>query len=258
MLRSLLAISLAVTIAGSARAEDRPPAIDPKAMEIGQASLEFLQAQSSMGFSWFITYDRIFEGREKITFIRSGSSLIARGSGYRSYAESGNTVREYIYDGKQLTISAPVQGFYTQTPISGDFDALVETAREQAGLVLPVWQIMSTKATDFLSEVEAASYLGTTLVNGREAHHLAFSEYRRDFQVWVSTDPERPVPLIFVETDPYTQGWPQYHAFLYDWNLEPEIEANSFIFTPGEGVAKISFSTLQTDPESGTLQPTSD
>ncbi|MEM1276272.1 MAG: DUF2092 domain-containing protein [Pseudomonadota bacterium] len=253
MLRYLIATVLALTPALSV-AEDRPPAIDPKAVEIGQASLEFLESQSAMGFHWFITYDRIFEGREKITFIRSGSSLIARGKGYRSYAESGNTVREYIYDGEQLTVSAPVQGFFTQTPVSGDFDTMVEAAREQAGLILPVWQVMSAKASEFLADIEAASYLGTTLVNGREAHHLAFSEYSRDFQVWVSTDADRPVPLIFVETDPYTQGWPQYHAFLYDWNLEPEIASDSFQFAPADGVAKIGFSTLSVDAE-GTLQP---
>ena len=257
MLRISLLV-MAILSTGLARAEDRPLEIDPQAMEIAQTALGFLEAQQVMSFQWFITYDRIFEGREKITFVRSGSSLLARGQGSRSYLETGNREREYIHDGKTLTISAPVQGFYSQAPIEGSFDTAVETAREQAGLVLPVWQIMSASARDFLAEVEAARYLGVTRVNGQEAHHLAFSEYDRDFQMWISTDAERPLPLMVVGTDPYTQGWPQYHAFFYDWDLAPEIGPDAFTFTPANGAAKIGFSTLSADPSSGTLQPASE
>ncbi|MBY8974574.1 DUF2092 domain-containing protein [Rhodobacteraceae bacterium NNCM2] len=257
MIKSFLAASLLLLtpIAANAQGEE-PPAIDPKAVEIAGAAFKFVAEQPHLSVSWFVTYDRVFEGREKLTFVRTGTNTLVRGKGFRSYAEHLNKVREYIYDGETFTVSAPLDGFYAQAEVTGSFDELVDGLSEKYDLVLPIWQLLSAESGElFFEEVERATYMGTTLINGRAAHHLAFSEYDEDFQLWIAADEERPLPLMIVGTNPYTQGWPQYHAYMYDWNLEPEIADDTFAFTPAEGEAQIGFETLKVDPESGEPAP---
>jgi len=109
-------------------------------------------------------------------------------------------------------------------------------------VTLPIWEILSKTSTDdLLAETTAAAYLGTTPIAGREAHHLAFAEYDQDWQVWISTDEDRPLLLMLVGTNPYKQGWPQYRAYLTDWNLEPEILAGQFSFVPDEDDIRVSW-----------------
>lgn len=253
MIRRFFAIVTILLVPAQALADQTdPPAIDPKAAAITTASFDFIASQPAMTVSWFITYDRIFEGREKITFIRSGTNTLARGKGFRSYSEHDSEVREYVYDGERFTVSAPNGDFYATTEVSGDFDTLVTGLKERHDLVLPLWSVMSAQSADeFFDDVERATYLGTTLVNGQGAHHIAFSEYAEDFQLWISTDPERPVPLMIVGTEPYKQGWPQYSAFLYDWTLSPELPEDFFAFVPDDDDVEIGFSSLVVDPDLG-------
>ncbi|MEM7668387.1 MAG: DUF2092 domain-containing protein [Pseudomonadota bacterium] len=252
MIRRLLTIATLALLPMSAVAEDDDPPIDPKAAEIVKTAFDFLAGQPAVQVNWFITYDRIFEGRERVTFVRSGANTLARGKGFRSYAEHENQVREYVYDGQTFTVAVPERDFYARAPAAGDFDTLVDDLKERFDLVLPLWSIMSASSSgDFFADVERASYLGTTLINGRSAHHIAFSEYSEDFQVWIAADEERPVPLMIVGTDPYEQGWPGYHAYLYDWNFAPELGDDFFAFAPDENDIEIGFSNLAIDPVQG-------
>lgn len=226
---------------GAAEADDDEP--DPIA--IAQEAADFLAAQEAYAFRWFVSYDEVLEGREKLTFLKSGHNLMARGEGFVSHTERGNTYRDYYYDGEVFTVASPDQQFYASTLFDGGFEALIAAVEAKTDAVLPLWSIMSpTLPTTFLEGVEGAAYLGTTLIAGHEAHHLAFSGYEEDWQVWVSTDPEAPLPVMIVGTDPYTQGWPQYRAYLMDWDLAPEHSVEMFRFAPTEDDIAVSFPQL--------------
>lgn len=239
--------------------EEQQASIDPMAMELAQKSLSFISSAPAVEVSYFVTYDRVFEGREKITFTRSGTNTLVRGEGFYSYSERRDNVREYYFDGQNFTAAAPQDGFYATAPFEGDFDSLVAELQERFAITLPIWEMMSAApADDFLAEVERAQYLGTTLIAGHEVHHLAFSEYDEDFQMWVSTDEALPVPLMIVGTNPYSQGWPQYHAFFYDWTTDPEVAEGKFTHEPKDGERKISFASYVDRAQDSAAGPSKD
>ena len=139
----------------------------------------------------------------------------------------------YYFNGEQFTIVSPDENFYASSIFAEGFDALVEAARERTGLVLPLWSIMSPSIKErWLEGIERGAYLGTTVIAGEPVHHLAFSEYDEDWQVWISTDPDHPVIVMLIGTDLYQQGWPQYRAYSNDWDFAPEIEPGIFTFKP--------------------------
>ena len=222
------------------------PRLDEQAIALLRRSAEFLASQNAMSFNWFVSYDEVIDEREKITFMRSGSNLLVRDKGFFSRAEGENGIREWRYDGQQVTFAAPAEKYYASAEFKGGFDALVDSARENMGSEIPLYAIMRRGLPERLEEgLKRAAYLGITRVADQEVHHLAFSEEEEDWQVWISTDEQQPVPLVIVGTEPKKLGWPQYRAYLTDWTFTPEYEAALFTYTPGEGDAKISFPELK-------------
>lgn len=171
-----------------------------------------------------------------------------RGAGFVANTERGDTLRDYYYDGQTFTVAAPSEGFYTSAAFDGGFEALLVALRERLDMPLPLWNLMSeTLGQNAVDDILGAAYLGTTLIRGRQVHHLAFTEYDEDWQIWVSTDPERPVPLMIVGTDPYQQGWPQYRALLMDWSFDIDTPDAGFTYVPHELDVSVSMPALVPD-----------
>lgn len=229
----------------AASAPSDTPRLDERAIALMRRSAKFLAAQSAMSFNWFVSYDEVIDEREKITFMRSGSNLLVRDKGFYSRAEGENGVREWRYDGQQVAFVAPAENYYASAEFKQGFDALVDSARENMGSEIPLYAIMRRGLPERLEEgLKGAAYLGITRVADQEVHHLAFSEEEEDWQVWISTDEQQPVPLVIVGTEPKKLGWPQYRAYLTDWTFTPEYDAALFKYSPAEGDVKVSFPEL--------------
>ena len=222
------------------------PRLDEQAIALLRRSAEFLAGQNAMSFNWFVSYEEVIDEREKITFMRSGSNLLVRDKGFFTRAEGENGIREWRYDGQQETFVAPAENYYASAEFKGGFDALVDSARESMGSEIPLYAIMRRGLPERLEEgLKGAAYLGITRVAGEEVHHLAFAEEAEDWQVWLSTNEEQPVPLVIVGTETKKPGWPQVRAYLTDWNLTPEYDAALFTYSPREGEMQISFPELK-------------
>jgi hypothetical protein len=240
----LAAVALLALPSGIARAEG--PVLDQQAIDIARKSADFLAARPAMAFDWFVSYDEVEDGREKLTFMRSGANLLVRDKGFYSFVEDEGGVREYFFDGKVVTVSATEDGFYATGPFEGSFEELVAAMREDTGSDLPLYGLMMRNLAEGMGEgLDGAAYLGITRIAGREVHHLAFSDYDEDWQIWISTDEAEPVPIVIIGTDPYSQGWPQYRAYLTKWDFEPKPEEGVFVFTPGAEDEKIAFPDLK-------------
>ena len=217
--------------------QPQPPTetLDPQAVEILTHASEFLSGQGALSMDWFVSFDVVVDGREKITYMRSGANLLQRGVGYYGYSEFGDETREFFFDGSQFQIFDVEENAYVSTAFTSDFDALADRVSETYDIRLPIWQVMSAAPRgELLDRATSAAYVGTTRLAGREAHHLAFSNYDTDWQIWVSTDADQPELMMIVGTDPYTQGWPQYRAYFTNWNFDPEIPIGVFTFVPNE------------------------
>lgn len=234
----ILAVVLAAHPFQAISQED--PAVDPKVIDILGRANDFLAAQDTVSVSWFASQDTVIDGREKITQMRSGFNLISRGEGFFAFTESGLKTREFYFDGETFRIVDVDDNAYVSASFDGGFEALVEKVRAEYDIVLPIWSVLSNRpSSELLDGAEAAAYLGVTRVAGREVHHLALSDYDGDWQIWISTDPERPELLMLVGTNPYAQGWPQYRVFFSDWNFSPEVEDEMFTYIPDEDAEQL-------------------
>ena len=242
-----------------AKANGQVEAIDPRSAEIVTRAADFLVKQPRMSFNWFVSFDEVEDDRQKVTYIRSGNTEMSRDGGFVARSERDGTLRDFYYDGSVFTVASPNEQFYASAPFAGGFDALVDAVREYTGTILPLWSIMSpTLNTGLLDDVESGTYLGTTLIAGQEVHHLAFREAEEDWQIWISTDDNRPLPIMIVGTERTEPGLPQYRVFITDWDLEPEIDPQQFRYTPREDDISVSLPVLIESVEGDDAAPAQD
>jgi hypothetical protein len=229
---SIIAFITAALAAAPLAADEQTVTPDP--FELTLASAEFVAGLRSFSFHWFLSYDEVVEGREKLTYVQSGTNEMVRDVGFSVHTERDDTYRDYYFDGRTFTVSSPNENFYASTPFAGRFEALVEAVQRRADAILPMWSIMSRELPErFTGGAEGVAYMGLTLIDGRLAHHVAFAgEGGEDWQVWISTEAETPLPLMIVITDTTLQGWPQSRVVFTDWQLSLDADPARFNFIP--------------------------
>ncbi|MGR3616678.1 MAG: DUF2092 domain-containing protein [Paracoccaceae bacterium] len=237
---TIIRLGLACVLCGPALAQDSEtpeaiPDIDAEALEIVAAASDYLTSQKTIGVSWFVSYDDVIDGREKITHMRSGFNLLDRDRGFVAETEDGMDTRSFFYDGASFTVYNVEADAYSQVPFFGDYERLVDRIRDEYGLALPIWSILSRdNKEEFVKSAEHVAYMGRTRLAGEIVHHIALSNYDSDWQIWITDDAEAPLIRMIVGTDPYVQGWPQFRAYFNSWDMSPEIGEDAFTFAPGE------------------------
>ena len=254
MKKSLLSLSILAVFAlnqVSLAQEEALSAIESEAMNTLKASSDFLAAQKKLNVGWFVTYDTI--GQEERIETRSwgGESTLSRGNGYYAVSERDDGVKEYFYDGAQFTANDLTDNYYASVPMSGSFDEVVSKLQSEHGLTLPVWELLSANITQDLSEdITWAKHLGMTRIMDQWAHHLSFSEAGQNWEVWVSSDEDKPVPLMM--TGRYKdENATRYQAIFHRWDFKPKTKQSSFQFKTSPKSEKIEFATLRNAETAG-------
>jgi len=232
-------------VATAPQDQESQPAIDPLAAQVVMDSANFLAQLKTVSFDWMVTSDDVSESGEKITTVESGRTSFRRGVGFVAQAERDAGRRDYYYDGSTFTVVSPDEKFYATQPFSGGYDALVASLRDRAGAILPVWTILSEELPGKVMEGKnSAAYLGTVLIQGEEADHIALSGDDEDLQVWITNDESAPFPLMLVGTLTDQPGSPQYHVYFWDWQQGQEIASDQFHFVPGSDFQQIAMPSL--------------
>lgn len=220
--------------------------LDSEAVEIVNQSMEFLAKKKHSAAKWFVTYDSGDNDKNTVTTTWNGKSALSRKKGYYAISERHGERYEYFYDGEVFTAKNLDGLYYTQVPIEGSFDELVEFLSEENHLILPIWELLSEEhASDLGTGVTKAEYIGETKIMGLGAHHLKLSKPGREWEMWISNVPKRPVPLMIRGHTP-ENGGSHYQAMFYDWSFKPTAKRREFFFRPGAKDIKMDWETFKT------------
>ena len=149
--------------------------------------------------------------------------------------------RTYVYDGSQLTMSAPDLNVYATTPAPSTIGELVQRLLD-AGVEMPLIDLLyQGNAGSLTDDVRVGLVVDESMVDGVATDHLAFRQPNVDWQLWVEKGAQA-LPRKLLITTRYEVGDPQYQAVLH-WDLTPRMNAKSFVFVPASGATKIPFHT---------------
>ncbi len=147
----------------------------------------------------------------------------------------------FWYDGARFAMYQGTENVFAQADAPATIDATLDHVERAFGLSVPLADLLSDPAIDALiSEETRGRYVGLHRVGGVRCHHLAFRQPDLDWQIWIEAG-ERPLPRKLVITTTRTPGHPQVIAELDDFDLSPEVSADTFEFEPPAGAKRLPF-----------------
>jgi hypothetical protein len=166
-------------------------------------------------------------------------------------SETDMVSRQYFFDGKTLTVVAPLNGYFAQTEAKGSVGDTLAYAAQTLNIEVPLADLFAWGTdTTPLKQFDRGFYVGTVKIEGTATEHYALIGKDLDLEVWIQQG-DVPLPLKMALVDRRAPGSPRFTAQLA-WVPAATIPDDIFTFTPSKDVARISFAKPAEKPAPGT------
>ena len=225
----------------AAPTESETSAVDPAAVSILQKMTSYVLGLGSFSVHTQSTLEDLLDSGQRVDFDVAANVTVRRPDKIRAERVGGQFRQIFYYNGKTLTLFNPDDNVYATQPAPDDIEGLLDYAREDLGLTIPISDLVYRNAYAILMKgVEAAAFLGRVSIGGVMCDHLAFHRPDVDFQLWVASG-DRPLPCKYVVTDTSTPQLLSTVTVTSDWNLTPDANNGLFEFTPPDGAQSVMF-----------------
>jgi len=241
-----LAVLLALSATPALAAKKTPAAPstkqDPEAKAILLKMAHFLAQAPAFSVTIRSGYDAIQSDGQPIEFGAKRRILLQRPDRLRVDVERSDGDQGLVlFDGKGITAFKADDNAYARVEKSGTVDgALVYLVRDLQ-VTLPLARMFHTRFPKDLEKlITSIMYVEEDYLFDVPTDHLAARSADVDLQIWIAQG-EQPLPRRVILTYKNAPGHPQFRADLSDWNLSPQVAADSFSFVPPAGAEQIPF-----------------
>lgn len=240
-----VAASPAPATAAAAAAASSTTDLDPDALQALQRMRTYLSTLTSYEIKSDTSQDIVLDDGQKVQLDGGVDYKVRRPNGFDIKVTSGRKVRDYIYDGRQITVYAPQLGFYAQGPAPPTIRQTLDDAYDKYGISLPLDDLFrwGEPKDRGMAPITAAMVVGDATVEGTDTTQYAFRQGTIDWQVWIQNGAQ-PIPRKVVITDLSDPTRPAYTVRL-SWDLNPTIAANAFAFVPDKDAKQIRLADAQ-------------
>lgn len=255
-LRSGCAAAVLAALAATARAEEKVgPAIDPKAEQLIQRVSDYLLARRTLRVDVTSTIKVQAEGMNQEMTSRSQIAL-ERPNRVAVLQKGGMMGVTLISDGKQVTTYVPAMKKYQVEPAPAALADLAASPVLSAGQPMPIAATLlaADPKKEILEGVKAGRHLGEVEVDGVRCEHARFEQEEFDWEIWVEAG-DRPLIRRIVpdmakalrlmaeqagaEGGALAQMKTEMSVVLVNWEVDPEMPADQFVFTPPADAQKV-------------------
>lgn len=170
----------------------------------------------------------------------------------RASIESDLGSREFIYDGKQLTVVDPLDKAYGVAGVAPTIKEMLEQVSYHMGIDLPLSDLFNFGTEDSPEKAITEGFLvSSAKLDGVPAKHWAYRTDGKDFEVWIKEGTE-PLPLRLVILDDNAPTRPRFEANL-QWMTTADVDSGHFSYTPPADYEEMGF-VLKTDVAEETIK----
>jgi hypothetical protein len=254
LLHLTLSASLALASAGAAVAAEptakpaKPHAaaavtVDPAAVEALRRMSAYLRTLTQFEITATNAMELVLDNGQRIENDRVTTYKVKSPDRFRIETTSDQRVREYVYDGKQLTVSSPLLGVYATVPAPATITQTLDAAAEKYGVVLPLTDLFRWNDPSSLrpQDLKSAVHVGTATLDGVKTDQYAFRENKIDWQIWIAQG-DKPLPLKVVIVGLEDPAHPEFRSRL-SWNTNAALAADTFEFRPAKDAMAIKFAS---------------
>ena len=220
-------------------AAPKAPKVEPAAVQALQRMSAYLSTLTSFEAKAETSLDLVDDNDQTLQLDGVTRYKVRAPDGFVIEVVSDRQSRQFIYDGKQLTVNSPNLGFYATVPAPPTIRKTLEAAYDKYGIQLPLedlfrWADPANKRSEDLT---SGFVVGTATIDGAETTQYAFREGGTDWQIWIQKG-DHPLPRRLVIATKSDEARPQ-HTAEYTWNLAPSFNDAAFVFDPPEGAGKV-------------------
>lgn len=237
-LLAVLGTSVAVGVEGAAG--NQTPAVEPAAVQALEAMSAYLRTLDSFAIKAEASADAVRDDGQKVQFDWDLSVDYAKGKGLKVDRASPFRRLTYFYDYKHLTLFSPDTLYYASTEAQPTVTNTLDEVSARYGIELPLADLFYWGTGRLpVDAITSAVTIGPGRVHGELCQHYAYRQSDADFQLCI-TEGDHPLPLKLVITTTDQSEQPQYEVRM-TWNLDPQLAADEFTFTPPQDALPVIF-----------------
>lgn len=211
------------------------PAIDPRATAALKEMSNTLSQAKSLSFNASTMtpvhtpsgqWVHVFE-MANVELKRPGDLLIQTGGD--AFAQT------IFFDGKTFSVIAQDSKLYSQTPMPGNIDQMLEQASTKGSYSFPFSDVLTSDPfSSWSKDLEKARYIGESTRGQEKLQHFSFAAKSVDWEVWIDEQTHLP-RMVFVKYVGVERS-PTVLIEFSKWKINPVFPVSAFTFhTPAGG-----------------------
>ncbi len=231
--------------AASAPAATATTAVDPASVQALRDMGAYLQTLRRFAVHGAVSGERVLADGQKLQHDASATLDVERPDKLRALMRTSTAERQLFFDGRAVTLWAPLHKYYSTVEYSGNLGSLIDRLEANYGVQVPLSDLFRWGTPQApLDRIESAMNAGQESIGGELCDHYAFRQGKIDWQIWIAAG-RRPLPRKIVITSRADEARPQ-SVTLLDWNLAPDFTPSAFRFTPPTGATKVEWVARKT------------
>ena len=122
---------------------------------------------------------------------------VSRPGKFLAKSDSQDNVRQFVFDGQNLSVYDETMKLYATVPVPGTIDEVVAKIDEKYGFTPPLAEFILSDPYRALSpRIKSQAYKGKETVDGVECHHLSLGGEVADSELWIGVADLLPRKLV--------------------------------------------------------------
>jgi len=215
--------------------------IDPLALKVLKAVTDPIRDAKSFSFRTRAVREYLGSNGQIITYFTTSDVTVGRPDKLRVDFKGRAQEVQLYYDGGQTVLYAPGPKLYAVIPSRAKTLDGVLQELEKRDVFLPGKNLLASDPYQTLvPDIKTGYVIGKVQMYGKEVHQLAFTEKDAEYQLWVTGEPDPRVQGLEVVNKALAHE-PRVMIEFSDWNLSPQIQADTFSFKKPAGAKQIDF-----------------
>ena len=234
-----LALCLAVLgISVKAQAQTAQPVVEPGALAALNSMGAYLRTIKAFRVEAATTDEDVLDDGQKLQREGRTDILAKMPDRVRIHVSNDRHDRLYLFDGKNVTVSAERVNMYATVPAPPTIKALAAILAEKYDIEVPLEDLFFWNSPDWKpAGITGAMDVGPSVVAGTTCEQYAFRQADIDWQIWIQKgDYQLPRKLVITSKD--DEARPQ-HTAVFTWDLAPSFNDAAFTFDPPAGAERV-------------------
>ena len=148
---------------------------------------------------------------------------------------------QFYFDGTKVSAFDPQKNVHSVSEPIETIDEMLEFVTTKAHINFPSADFMYSDPYAVMTKnLTHAIVVGPSMVNGVPCEHFAYMEPSLNWEIWIENG-KRALPLRLAMTYKQVPNFPRFMMEYKDWNLNPKLKADIFVFKAPANSKQIGF-----------------